>query len=97
MSRIANSARPAASSFGVGRFAGRPHLEVDAGVAIEALCLGGVDAAVDRVGAEIEHERRAFRRARFCTVPAAAGETGEREDGRQQRDSPSHAARNLFH
>jgi hypothetical protein len=50
---------------------------------------------VDRVGDEIEHERRAFRHARFRAAPPAAGDADERESGRQQRDSPSHAIAKL--
>jgi len=47
---------------------------------------------VDGVGGEIEHEPRAFRRARFRAILAAAGAAGKREDSRQQRDSSSHLA-----
>ena len=94
MSRIANSTRPAASSFGASLVSpGWRTVEVDAGVAVEALLAGGVDAGVDRVGGEIEHERRAFRHARFRTALAATGDAGQQQDGRQQRDSPSHLAR----
>ena len=71
--------------------AGLAHLEVDAGVVVEAVALRRVDTGVDGVGREIEHERRAIRRARFRAGPAA-GPSGEHEDGRQQRDSQSHFA-----
>ncbi len=91
MSRIAKSARPAASSFGASVDSpGWWIVEVDSGVAVEALGLGRVDPRVDGVGGEIEHQARAFRRARFRAAPAAAGGAGEQQGGRQQRDSPSH-------
>jgi hypothetical protein len=80
--------------------AGFPRLldpQVDAGVLVETLGGGDVDAAVDRVRGEIEHNARAFRHARFRAIPATAGHAGECEDGRQQRDSPSHSASNLIH
>ena len=94
MSRIAKSVRPAASSFGASVDSpGCVDRQVDPGVAVEALALRRVDARVDRVGGEIEHERRAFRRARFRAAPAAAGDAGEQKDGRQQRDNSSHLAR----
>ncbi len=81
----------------VGRFARQVDCEVDAGPLVEALRLRCVDAAVDGVGREIEHEARAFRHARFRAVLSAAGDAGEQEDGRQQRDSPSHLASKLIH
>ena len=92
MSRIAKSVRPAASSFGASVDSpGWRTWQVDPGVVVEALSLRGVDPGVDGVGREIEHEARAVRRARFSAAPAAGG-AGEQEDGRQQRDSPSHFA-----
>ena len=78
----------------VGRFARLADRQVDAGVAVEALLAGRVDARVDRVGGEIEHERRAFRRARFSAASAAAGGAGGEQSGRQQRDNSSHLAGN---
>ena len=91
MSRIAKSVRPAASSFGASVDSpGDLDVEVDPGVFVEAFGLRRVDAGVDRVGSEIEHDGRAFRHARFRTAPAAAGDAGEQQGGRQQRDSPSH-------
>ena len=93
MSRIAKSVRPAASSFGASVDSpGWRICEVDAGVVVEALALRRVDPGVDGVGREIEHERRAFRRARFRAAPPQPASAGEHEDGRQQRDSPSHFA-----
>ena len=75
----------------VGRFARLVDRQVDSVVVVEALALRRVDAGVDRVGREIEHQRRALRRARFSAAPAAAGDAGDQESGRQQRDSPSHS------
>ena len=80
----------------VGRFARLADVEVDPGVSVEALGRGRVDAGVDRVRGEIEHQRRAFRRARFSAVPAAAGGAGEQQGGRQQRGNSSHLARNAI-
>ena len=76
----------------VGRFAGLVDLQVDSRVGVEALAPRGVDPGVDRVGREIEDQARASRRARFSAAPAAAGDAGEQQSGRQQRDSPSHLA-----
>ncbi len=98
MSRMAKSVRPAASSFGASVDSpGWWIVRSMPGVAVEAFGLRRVDPRVDRVGGEVEHQARAFRRARFRAVPAAAGDSGEQEDGRQQRDSPSHLRTNLIH
>ena len=81
MSRIAKSVRPAASSFGASVDSpGCVDRQVDAGVAVEALALRRVDARVGGVRGEIEHQRRADRRARFSAAPAAAGGAGERAE-----------------
>ncbi len=93
MSRIANSARPAASSFGASVDSpGCWIRSADPGVLVEIFSLRGEDPAVDGVGSEIEHDGRAFRHARFRAIPTAAGGAGDQEDGRQQRDSTSHFA-----
>ena len=79
MSMIANSVRPASSSFGrVRRRAGLADLEVDALVRVVALRLRGVDAGVHGVRNEVEHKGRLLRGARFSTV-AAAGREADRE------------------
>ena len=97
MSRIAKSVRPGGEQLRrVGRFARGLDVEVDPGVFVEAFGLRRVDAGVDGVGREIEHDGRAFRHARFRTAPAAAGDAGEQQGGRQQRDSPSHLAGTLI-
>ena len=75
--------------------AGLADLEVDAGVLVVAAALRRVDPGMDGVGREIEHQRRALGRARFSAAPAAGG-AGERQDGRQQRDSRSHFAAKTY-
>ena len=67
-------------------------LEVDARVLEVAAGAGGVERGVDGVGLEVEHQGRAFRRARFSAATVAAGGHGraQRQGGRQQRGDPSH-------
>ena len=59
MSRIAKSARPAASSFGASVDSPGWRIVRSILVAVVALALGRVDAGMDRVRREVEHQRRA--------------------------------------
>ena len=78
-------------------------VQVDAGVAVEALGLRRIDPGVHRVGGEIEHKGRAFRHARFRTAPAAAGDGrraqeetgGDSQPGAQGVHRPHGATRHL--
>ena len=90
MSRIANWALPASSSFGASVDAdGCWTLRSMPARSVEALLQGGVDARVDGVGLEVEDEGRSLRSARFSTA-AARHQRGDHEGGRQQRSDPLH-------
>ena len=90
MSRIAKSARPASQQLRrVGRRGGLAHVQRDALVGERAVGLRLVDAGVDGVRLEVEHEGRLLRGARFRTVVAAGREAGDGYDGRQQRTTLS--------
>jgi hypothetical protein len=56
-----------------------------------ALRVSGVEARVHRIRLEVEHQGRAFRRARFSAAPAAGRQGRAEEGGRQQRGDPSHS------
>ena len=67
--------------------------QVDPRVAVVAALERRVDAGVDGVRLEVEDEGRFLGSARFSAIPAAAGDGGRDEDGRQQRGEPSHRRR----
>ena len=77
----------------VGRGGGLLDPEIDAGVAVEALALRGVDPGVDGVRLKVENEGRSLRSARFSTAAAARRKGKGGEDGRQQRDDHLHRGR----
>ena len=74
----------------VGRARRLLHAQVDPRVAIVAALEGRIDAGVHGVRLEVEDEGRFPGSARFSAIPAAAGDAGRDEDGRQQRDDPFH-------
>ena len=84
-----------ASSFGASVDAdGSRTSSVDARVVVVAVGERRVDAGVDGVGLEVEHEGRLVRGARFSTVVRRRPPMAERgEDGRQRRGDPSHRRR----
>ena len=63
----------------VGRFPRHVDAEIDPCVAVETLRERRVDAGVGGVGGEIEHQRRAGRRARFSAAGAAAANAASSE------------------
>ena len=90
MSRIANWALPASSSFGASVDAdGCWTLRSMPAVVVEALLPGGVDARVDGVGLEVEHEGRSSQE-RPVQHRRRRHQRGDREGGRQQRSDPLH-------
>ena len=78
MSMIANSARPASSSFGASVEADGSRTSRSTPRRRSALLERRVDPGVDRVRLEVEHQGRLSRGARFSTVVPAARRGGAR-------------------
>ena len=96
MSRIANSARPASSSFGASVDADGSRISSSIPArSYSPRASAGVEPGVDRVGREVEHEGRLVRGARFSTAVAAAHERERERGGRQRRGDPSHCGRQV--
>ena len=103
MSRIAKSARPVVSSFTLSVEADGRLTEVDALRAVVVARQRGVDPGVDRVGLEVEHERRGLRRGartprarspQASAAPRARTVASSAADGaRRPRIWPGHRSR----
>ena len=92
MSRIAKSTRPVSSSLIESVDGGRrDHVEADAGGAVVVARERGVDPGVDRVGREVEHQRRVCAQGLLGAF-AGADELAARVDELPAEPQPAAAA-----